>query len=78
MAALVKGEEGENWIVGEVVMFNHLTKKYEIEDFYVETDKVQKERYTLSKRRVIPLPLMRANPETDPEALFPKKSVGKS
>lgn len=73
VAALVKGiEEEENWILAEVVLYNSVTSKYEVDDI----DEVQKERHTLSRRRVIPLPLMRANPETETEALFAKGSVG--
>uniref|UniRef100_A0A1B6CIQ2 SGF29 C-terminal domain-containing protein n=1 Tax=Clastoptera arizonana TaxID=38151 RepID=A0A1B6CIQ2_9HEMI len=70
VAALVKAEE-ENWILAEVVQFNVATNKYKVYDIEEE----QKDRHTLSKRRVVPLPLMRANPETDPHALFPKGSV---
>lgn len=33
------------------------------------------ERHTLSKKRIVPLPLWRANPLTDPEAIFPKESL---
>lgn len=72
VAALVKGsEEEENWILAEVVQFNPATNKYEVDDI----DEEQKDRHTLSRRRVVPLPLMRANPETDPHALFPKGSI---
>lgn len=72
VAALVKGsEEEENWILAEVVQFNPTTNKYEVDDI----DEEQKDRHTLSRRRVVPLPLMRANPETDPHALFPKGSI---
>lgn len=72
VAALVKDQkEEENWILAEVVTFNSATNKYEVDDI----DEEQKDRHTLSKRRVVPLPLMRANPETDPSALFPKGSV---
>uniref|UniRef100_A0A1B6LX53 SGF29 C-terminal domain-containing protein n=1 Tax=Graphocephala atropunctata TaxID=36148 RepID=A0A1B6LX53_9HEMI len=70
VAALVKSEE-ENWILAEVVSFNPITNKYEVDDI----DEEQKDRHTLSRRSVVPLPLMRANPETDPNALFPKGSV---
>ncbi|XP_069681870.1 SAGA-associated factor 29 isoform X1 [Periplaneta americana] len=72
VAALVKGaEEEENWILAEVVQFNAGTNKYEVDDI----DEEQKDRHILSRRRVVPLPLMRANPETDPQALFPKGSI---
>lgn len=32
-------------------------------------------RHTLSRRRIIPLPQWKANPETDPEALFQKDQL---
>jgi SAGA-associated factor 29 len=67
VAALVKGQDGdENWILAEVVTYNPNTNKYEVDDI----DEEQKERHLLSRRRVVPLPLMRANPETDVDALF--------
>ena len=62
----------ENWILAEVVQYMPSSGRYEVDDI----DEEQKERHTLSRRRVIPLPLMRANPETDPEALFPKDATG--
>ncbi|XP_008548731.1 SAGA-associated factor 29 [Microplitis demolitor] len=73
VAALVKSssDEEENWILAEVVHFNPTTNKYEVDDI----DEEQKDRHTLSRRRVVPLPLMRANPDTDPHALFPKGSI---
>ena len=40
--------------------------KYEVDDI----DEEQKDRHNLSRRRVIPLPTMRASPETNPEALY--------
>lgn len=45
--------------------------KYEVDDI----DEEQKNRHVLSKRRVVPLPLMRADPRTDEPALFPKGAV---
>lgn len=73
VACLVRGSEGEdNWILAEVVSHNPTTNKYEVDDI----DEEQKERHTLSRRRVYPLPLMRANPEVNPEALYPKGSIG--
>ncbi|XP_013782250.1 SAGA-associated factor 29-like [Limulus polyphemus] len=72
VASLVKGPDGdENWILAEVITYNHNTNKYEIDDI----DEEQKERHVLSRRRVVPLPLMRANPETNPDALFPKGAL---
>uniref|UniRef100_A0A8C9QS28 SAGA complex associated factor 29 n=1 Tax=Scleropages formosus TaxID=113540 RepID=A0A8C9QS28_SCLFO len=57
VAARVKAMDGdEQWILAEVVSYNHSTNK----------------RHTLSRRRIIPLPQWKANPETDPEALFSK------
>lgn len=74
VAALQRSPEGDdNWILAEVVHYNASTSKYEVDDI----DEEQKERLTLSKRRVTPLPLMRAEPETDPDALFSKDTVGK-
>lgn len=73
VAALVKGaEDEENWILAEVVSFDTTTHKYEVDDI----DEEQKDKHILSKRRVVPLPLMRANPGTDLQALFPVGSVG--
>lgn len=74
VAALAKGiEDGENWILAEVVQFLHRQNKYDV----IDIDEEQKDRHVLSKRKVIPLPLMRANPETDGHALFPKDTIGK-
>ena len=67
VAALVRSPDGdENWILAEVVSYNHSSAKYEVDDI----DEEQKDRHTLSRRRVIPLPTMRASPETNPEALY--------
>ncbi|ESO95370.1 hypothetical protein LOTGIDRAFT_215012 [Lottia gigantea] len=73
VAARVKGTDGEeNWILAEVVSFNANTNKYEVDDIDAEEGK---ERHTISKRRVVPLPIWKANPDTDPEALFPKGTL---
>ena len=73
MAALVRSTDGdENWILAEVVQYLSSSGRYEVDDI----DEEQKERHTLSRRRVVPLPLMRANPETDSHGLFPKGSTG--
>ncbi|KAF6127124.1 SAGA complex associated factor 29 [Phyllostomus discolor] len=61
----------EQWILAEVVSYSHATNKYEVDDI----DEEGKERHTLSRRRIIPLPQWKANPETDPEALFQKEQL---
>ena len=72
VAARVKAVEGdEQWILAEVVSYSHATNKYEVDDI----DEEGKERHTLSRRRIIPLPQWKANPETDPEALFQKEQL---
>lgn len=73
VAALAKNVEGheDRWILAEVVSFNTITRKYEVDDI----DEEQKLRHTLSRREVVPLPLMRANPETDHYALFQEGAV---
>ncbi|XP_075420811.1 SAGA-associated factor 29 isoform X1 [Tenrec ecaudatus] len=72
VAARVKAMDGdEQWILAEVVSYSHATNKYEVDDI----DEEGKERHTLSRRRVIPLPQWKANPETDPEALFQKEQL---
>lgn len=69
VAALVKvNVNEENWILAEVVSYDSVTNKYEVDDI----DEEDKDIHVLSHKHVIPLPLMRANPETDPSALFPK------
>ena len=73
VAALYRGGDGEeNWILAEVISYNPSTGKYEVEDI----DEEQRERMVLSRRRVIPLPTRRANPDTQPEALFHEGDVG--
>ena len=52
--------------------FHSNTSKYDVDD--VDAEEGQ-ERYTLGKKKVVPLPLWRANPLTDPDAIFPKDSV---
>lgn len=64
-------EPEENWILAEVVAINPNTGRYEVDD--VDAPEGQ-ERHSLGKRRVVPLPLWRANPLTDPQAIFLKDS----
>lgn len=77
VAALVRIRKSEleiadNWILAEVVQYLPSQGKYEVDDI----DEEQKERFQLSKRRIVPMPLMRANPETDVQALFPVDTMG--
>lgn len=69
--AKIQDDSNENWILAEVVQYSHHSGKYEVDDI----DEEQKDRHVLSKRRIVPLPLMRVNPETDGHALFPKKTT---
>nr|XP_002131731.1 SAGA-associated factor 29-like [Ciona intestinalis]XP_002131736.1 SAGA-associated factor 29-like [Ciona intestinalis]XP_026691831.1 SAGA-associated factor 29-like [Ciona intestinalis] len=72
VAARVRTDEAEEqWILAEVVSFNSSLQKYEVDDI----DEEGREHHVLSKRRVVPLAQWKANPETDPEALFPKGAL---
>lgn len=53
----------------KVVSYNPTTGKYDIDDVDAEEGK---ERHTLGKRRLVPLPKYKASPDTDADALFPK------
>uniref|UniRef100_A0A8C5PSQ2 SGF29 C-terminal domain-containing protein n=1 Tax=Leptobrachium leishanense TaxID=445787 RepID=A0A8C5PSQ2_9ANUR len=66
VAARVKAVDGdEQWILAEVVSYSHAANKCVSCAI----------RHTLSRRRIIPLPQWKANPETDPEALFQKDQL---
>ncbi|KAJ1362980.1 hypothetical protein KIN20_022721 [Parelaphostrongylus tenuis] len=56
----------ENWILAEVVAVSP-TGRYDVKD----VDDEQKVRLTIARRRLIPLPKWRADPERDAHALFP-------
>lgn len=74
VAAFVPSPDGDGskvWVLGEVLQYILGSGKYEIDDI----DEEQKERHSIGRRRVIPLPTMRANPQTNPEALFPKETL---
>ncbi|KAG2459731.1 SGF29 factor, partial [Polypterus senegalus] len=80
VAARVKAVDGdEQWILAEVTdeKLNFVSSvsaslyRYEVDDI----DEEGKERHTLSRRRIIPLPQWKANPETDPQALFTKDQL---
>ncbi|ELU13680.1 hypothetical protein CAPTEDRAFT_220415 [Capitella teleta] len=73
VAARVKSQDGEeNWILAEIVQFLSGSNKYEVDDIDAEEGK---ERHTLSKRKVVPLPKWKANSETDSDALFEKDTL---
>jgi SAGA-associated factor 29 len=73
VAARVKNQdEEENWILAEVVSFDVYTEGYVVDDIDSEDGQ---ERYTVAKELVVPLPLWRANPLTDIEAIFPKDAI---
>lgn len=74
VAAFVPSPDGDGskvWVLGEVLQYILGAGKYEIDDI----DEEQKERHSIGRRRVIPLPIMRANPQTNPQALFPKNTL---
>ena len=76
VAARVKyPEEEEQYILAEVVSYNAAIGKYEVEDidYSEEEGKNEKERHQLSRRRIIPLPLYKADPLVNSEALFQNK-----
>lgn len=62
------------WILAEVIHING--SQIEIDDIDEDNLLDENGRYHLHRRFLIPLPLFRANPETNPEALFkPDKRV---
>ncbi|CAH8494281.1 unnamed protein product [Schistosoma mattheei] len=61
----------EGCILAEVVSYNPDKEIYEVEDVDAEEGKMPK-RYSLSRSKVIPLPKWKANPITNPEAIFNK------
>ena len=68
-------ESGEkNWILSEVLKFDARTQKYIVGD----VDDENRTQYKVKKRQILPLPLWRANPETDPEAFYGQQDTGKT
>jgi len=72
VAAKVQNNVEENWILAEVVSYNSASCEYVVDD--IDADEGQ-ERHTLERNRVVPLPLWRANPITDKEAIFQKDAT---
>ncbi|VDL70267.1 unnamed protein product [Nippostrongylus brasiliensis] len=60
----------ENWILAEVVAVCP-SGRYDVKD----VDDEQKVRLTIARRRLIPLPKWRADPERDAHALFPLEAL---
>ena len=78
VAARVKyPDEEEQYILAEVVAYNANIGKYEVEDidYSEEEGKNEKERHQLSRRRIIPLPLYKADPFHNMDALFQVKQL---
>lgn len=78
VAARVKyPDEEEQYILAEVVSYNANIGKYDVEDidYSEEEGKNEKERHQLSRRRIIPLPLYKADPLHNQDALFQVKQL---
>jgi SAGA-associated factor 29 len=71
VAARVNTETGEDdqWILAVVVSYNSHYHRYHVDDID-EEGHIEKKRYQVSKRRVIPLPIWKADPVATPQALF--------
>ncbi|TGZ68543.1 hypothetical protein CRM22_004217 [Opisthorchis felineus] len=69
VAATAACNLSEGCILAEVVSYDAEKRTYQVEDVDAEEGKV---RYTLPRSKVIPLPKWKANPVTNPEAIFPK------
>ena len=70
VAARVRTEDGEEqWILAEVVSYNSHNHRYIVDDIDEEGHN-EKRRYHVSKRRIIPLPIYKADPATTLQALF--------
>merc|ERR1711973_169891 len=78
VAARVKYSDlEEQYILAEVVSYNANIGKYEEEDidYSEEEGKNEKEHHQLSRRRIIPLPLYKADPVHNVDALFQVKQL---
>ncbi|CAD5120874.1 DgyrCDS9422 [Dimorphilus gyrociliatus] len=66
IAARVKNNDGEeNWILATITNHWPSTNRFEVEDVDEGNEK-----YRIARSKVLPLPIYKANPETDPDALF--------
>ncbi|XP_065887610.1 SAGA-associated factor 29-like [Dysidea avara] len=73
VAAHVKTDDGEEqWILAVVNSYNSHSHKYVVDDIDEEGNN-GKERHTVMKRKVIPLPLYKVDPHLHPQGLFKLK-----
>ncbi|CDW58221.1 OST3 OST6 and DUF1325 domain containing protein [Trichuris trichiura] len=63
---VAKVKNDDYWILAEVKAYYSAQAKYNVEDI----DEEQKERHILGRKKIIPLPVFRAHPALNPEALF--------
>ncbi len=81
-----KSAQNENWILAECCGFNNQgNNKYEVIDIDDENDwnddgpdETGKGRHCLGKRRVVPLPLMKADPLLYPKSVYQKGEASNS
>lgn len=62
----------KNWILTEVMHYHTRTCCYELDD--IDEARPESRRMVLHRRFVIPLPLMRGNPELYPQTIFAAES----
>lgn len=75
VAARVKTEDGEEqWILAEVFSYSSQNHRYSVDDIDEEGHNEQR-RYHVSKRRIIPLPMYKVDPQVHPDALFKPKQL---
>lgn len=76
VAALCDDVADDNWILAEVYLYNSNSNKYQVKDIEEDESGENSDKHTLSRRRVIPLPLRKLNPATHGHLLFqPKHKV---
>lgn len=76
VCARTRGQDGEEqWILAEVISYNAHLCKFTVEDID-EEGSTARERHVLTKRKVLALPSMKADPAITPSALhFKGQSV---
>ncbi|XP_062512593.1 SAGA-associated factor 29-like [Corticium candelabrum] len=72
VCARIQGQDGEEqWILAEVISYNAHLCKYTVEDID-EEGSTARERHVLTKRKVLALPSMKADPAVTPSAIHSK------